>query len=71
MRYDWLEPVSYDHEIGEKKEKAVTGYLTFYQSEFARWRAQYQYAETADGKDDNRVMLQGVFAIGTHKHAIQ
>jgi hypothetical protein len=45
--------------------------ITFYQSEFARWRLQYQRADLADGTDDNRFFLQGTFAIGVHKHMIQ
>ncbi len=52
-------------------ERGVTGYLTFYQSEFARWRFQYSHIDTTDDTDDNRLFVQGVFAIGEHKHKIQ
>jgi hypothetical protein len=46
-------------------------FVTFFQSEFARWRFQYQYANLADGGHDNRFFLQGTFAIGVHKHSLQ
>lgn len=54
-----------------QSERGYTGYLTFYQSEFARWRAQYTHSDMTDGTEDNRVYLQGTFAIGEHKHKIQ
>ena len=70
-RYDWVEPVSVALDSEHSFDRALSGYLTFYQSEFARWRLQYQNLQAADGADDNRVWLQGTFAIGTHKHSIQ
>lgn len=51
-------------------ERGYTGYLTFYQSEFARWRVQYSHLDLTDGEDDNRVFIQGTFAIGEHKHKL-
>ncbi len=70
-RYDYVERINSAAENPRDTETAFTGYLTFYQSEFARWRAQYQHALLADGADDDRFTLQGTFAIGTHKHPLQ
>ena len=53
------------HEVG------YTGYLTFYQSEFARWRLQLTHVDLTNGEDDNRFFVQGTFAIGEHKHKLQ
>lgn len=69
-RYDYVELLNLDDNPRDQ-ERGFTGYLTFYQSEFARWRAQYQHALLEDGKDDDRFFLQGTFAIGTHKHQLQ
>ncbi|MDO8730306.1 MAG: hypothetical protein Q7J69_03880 [Candidatus Omnitrophota bacterium] len=53
-------------------DQGVSAFLTFYQSEWARWRLQFRHEERArDETDDNAVFLQGTFAIGTHKHQIQ
>jgi hypothetical protein len=69
-RWDLVEPVNID--IGQgSHESAYNAYITFHQSEFARWRAQYQYADPLNGGDDSRFFLQGTFAIGTHKHQLQ
>ena len=70
-RYDYVELINSPTENVRDRESAVTGYLTFFQSEFARLRAQYQHALLADGNDDERFFLQGTFAIGTHKHPLQ
>ncbi len=70
-RWDWVEPIATESEIVSDDEYALAGYLTFYQSEFARWRLQYQYARLIDDTNDNRVYFQGTFAIGTHKHQLQ
>lgn len=46
-------------------------YLTFYQSEFARWRLQLNHKNLTDGKDPVlEGFIQGTFAIGEHKHKI-
>ncbi|HCM42999.1 MAG TPA: hypothetical protein DIS66_06795 [Candidatus Omnitrophica bacterium] len=46
-------------------------YLTFYQSEFARWRLQLNQRNLTDGKDPIlEGFIQGTFAIGEHKHKI-
>lgn len=70
LRYDYLEPTENDPANPRGEDRGLSAYLTYYQSEFARWRVQYQRAELADGLDDDRFFLQGTFAIGTHKHAI-
>jgi hypothetical protein len=72
LRFDYVEPSAASFEDGVlQRELAYTGYLTFHQSEFARWRLQYQYLEQAEGGDDQRLWLQAVFAIGVHKHQLQ
>ncbi|MBI2871453.1 MAG: hypothetical protein HYY14_07090 [Candidatus Omnitrophica bacterium] len=70
-RFDFVEPVDNAVENPRDEDVAWNGYLTFYQSEFARWRAQYQHLEEADGGNDDKVFLQGTVAIGVHKHQLQ
>lgn len=55
----------------ESTERGYTGYLTFYQSEFARWRLQVSHIDLTNADDDNRIFVQGTFAIGEHKHKLQ
>lgn len=69
-RFDYVEPVNLSIEVTEDATKAYTGYLTFYQSEFARFRFQYQHVDLADGTDDERFFLQATAAIGYHKHKL-
>ena len=46
-------------------------YLTFYQSEFARWRVQLNQRNLTTGEDpEYEALIQGAFAIGEHKHKI-
>lgn len=52
-------------------DQGLSAFLTFYQSEFARWRLQYRHEEKASRKTEDAVFLQGTFAIGTHKHQLQ
>jgi hypothetical protein len=83
-RYDYVELVDeFDlidedgakHGVDEERvrghENAYSAYVTFYQSEFARLRLQYQHAELGSGLDDDRLFLQGTFTVGTHKHQIK
>jgi hypothetical protein len=71
-RFDYVEPIDVDPLATVRDgDIALGGYLTFYQSEFARWRLQYRHTEFAQGGDDNAVFLQGTVAIGVHKHQIQ
>jgi len=52
-------------------DQGVSAFLTFHQSEWARWRLQYRHEEKANEKTDDAVLLQGTFAIGSHKHQLQ
>jgi hypothetical protein len=52
-------------------DTGYTGYLTFFQTEFARWRLQYNHIDSTSGKDDDQFLVQGIFAIGEHKHKLQ
>ena len=70
-RWDWVEPIELEENATRDYEQALAAYLTFFQSEFARWRLQYQHAWLQDDSVDNIFYLQGTFAIGTHKHALQ
>ncbi|MBI1976315.1 MAG: hypothetical protein HYS56_02265, partial [Candidatus Omnitrophica bacterium] len=70
-RFDYVEPVDAVLTNARDADIGVTGYLTLYQSEFARWRVQYQHVEYAARKNDERVFLQGTVAIGVHKHQLQ
>ncbi len=71
FRFDYVElvdnPLSNPHDA----DIGYVGYLTFYQSEFARWRLQFNHIDLANGKDDNQLWIQGTFAIGDHKHKLQ
>ncbi len=71
FRFDYVElvdnPLSNPHDA----DIGYAGYLTFYQSEFARWRLQVNHIDLATGKDDNQFWIQGTFAIGDHKHKLQ
>jgi hypothetical protein len=70
VRFDYVEPIE-ELQSSRNADTAAAVYLTFFQSEFARWRFQYEHAWLAEGNDDNRFYLQGTFAIGTHKHQLQ
>ncbi len=70
-RFDFVEPVDAALTNARDADIGVTGYFTLYQSEFARWRVQYQHVEYAARKNDERVFLQGTVAIGVHKHQLQ
>lgn len=72
FRYDYVEPVDNDRSVNPNRaQTAYTGYLTFYQSELARWRVQAAHIDHETGEDDNQFLLQGTFAIGEHKHKLQ
>ena len=70
-RFDYVVPTDISSDSPDEADIAGSAYLTFHQSEFARWRLQYEHVEFADGSDDNRVFLQGTIAIGVHKHQLQ
>lgn len=52
-------------------DSGFSTFLTFFQSEWARWRLQYRHEERAQQKDEEAFFLQGTFALGTHKHKLQ
>ena len=71
-RHDYVELVDFMPVEGiQGFDDGDSVYLTFYQSEFARWRAQYTHNNLAAGEDEHRILLQGTFAIGEHKHKLQ
>ncbi len=70
LRFDLAEMVS-NPLVNQGNDYGYTGYITFFQTEFARWRLQFSHVESASGKDDNQVFIQGIFAIGEHKHKLQ
>lgn len=57
-RADWVEPVG-----GGTAMWAVTPHITWWQSEWAFLRAQWQHRE-----NDNQFQVQVVWAVGPHKH---
>lgn len=70
FRFDLAELVS-DPLANQGTDYGYTGYITFFQTEFARWRLQFNRIQSAGNKDDNQVLIQGIFAIGEHKHKLQ
>jgi len=71
-RFDYVEPIDLaPARRARPGDTAWSGYLTFYQSEFARWRLQFKHTDFAAGGDDNTVFAQGTVAIGVHKHQLQ
>jgi hypothetical protein len=72
LRYDYVQLVDNDPTVNpHNNDNGESVYLTFLETEFARWRLQYSHTSLATGKDDNAVYLQGTFAIGDHKHKLQ
>ena len=71
LRYDYAELIDNPMNNLRKADYSGSAFLTFVQSEFARWRVQYEHTVLATGKDDNTVYLQGTFVIGDHKHKLQ
>ena len=71
-RFDYVEPIdAAPAALARQADTAWSGYLTFYQSEFSRFRLQYRHTDFARGGDDNAVFLQGTVAVGVHKHQLQ
>ncbi len=71
MRGDYVQPVNADVANPRGADTGLSAFLTFHQSEFARWRFQYSHNEKAEGGNDDLFMLQGTVAIGVHKHQLQ
>ncbi|MEZ5331083.1 MAG: hypothetical protein R2991_03300 [Thermoanaerobaculia bacterium] len=64
VRYDMVEdPLTPDDETW-----GVFPYVTWWQSEFVRLRAQYGLTEGPDGERSNLFGLQATWAAGPHKH---
>ena len=70
-RFDYVEVGNHPASNPRFMDRAYTGYLTFFQSEFARLRLQYQHARLADGDNDDRFFLQWTYVMGVDKHPIQ
>ena len=63
-RYDWLQ----DDEADGDTFGAVSGYLTWFPSEFAKLVAGYERVMPAGGADAvNRILLQATFSVGPHR----
>jgi hypothetical protein len=65
VRYEWLEdPFSPDAET-----RAFEPYLSWWQSEYVRLRAAYQYLDDESRDEaESRFTLQLTWAAGPHKH---
>lgn len=64
-RYDWSE----DPFDPDSESWAIVPYLTWWQSEWVRLRAEYEYRrDDALGEAENRFTLQLTWAAGPHKH---
>lgn len=71
-RFDYVEPIDVaSASLVRNADTAWSGYLTFYQSEFARWRLQYRHTNFAAGGDDNTIFAQGTLIIGVDRHPLQ
>ena len=71
-RFDYVEPIDADPaRLVRDADTAWSGYLTLYQSEFARWRLQYRHTDFAAGGDDNTIFAQAIFIIGVDRHPLQ
>jgi len=66
VRGDLVQPFEV-HNSGEL-EWQVVPYVTWWQSEFVRLRAEYRYHQPHLGDPDHKVLLQLTFAAGPHKH---
>jgi hypothetical protein len=63
-RYDWLQ----DDEADGDTFGAVSGYLTWFPSEFAKLVAGFERVMPAAGGDAvNRILLQATFSVGPHR----
>jgi hypothetical protein len=64
VRWDWVQDQRHEgHEFW-----GLSPYLTFWQSEYVRLRAQYSYRDHNEYGAGNRFELQFTFAAGPHKH---
>ena len=72
-RFDYLEPLGVSESFGHGQTTAISPYVTFWQSEFANFRLQYQHIDPADPEQESndQVFLQANFLIGSHRHPVQ
>jgi hypothetical protein len=71
LRFDYAGLVNKPGISSGGTDTGYTGYITFFQSEFARWRLQYNRIQSSAGKNNDEFLIQGIFAIGEHKHKLQ
>lgn len=68
----WIAGLRYDYVEDQRQEDhqywGLSPYLTFWQSEFVRLRAQYSYRKDNIFGSDNSYTLQFTVAAGPHKH---
>ncbi len=68
----WIAGARYDRFVDQWEEDhsqwGISPYLTFWQSEFVRLRAQYSYRNDDHLGTDRQFVLQATFAAGPHKH---
>ena len=68
----WIAGLRYDYVEDQREEThqywGLSPYLTFWQSEFVRLRAQYSYRKDNVFGTDNSYSLQFTVAAGPHKH---
>lgn len=64
LRYDNVE----DPLVAGEKTKGLFPYVTWWQSEYVRLRAQFGLVEGPDGETEDEFSLQVTWAAGPHKH---
>lgn len=72
-RFDYLEPLGVSEKEGHAQTTAISPYITFWQSEFANFRLQYQHLDPSNPAEESndQVFLQANILIGSHKHPVQ
>ena len=63
-RYDWVE----NPDDPEQTAWLASPTLTWWQSEWVRLRAEYDFIRRTSGEDTGKFVLQITFAMGPHKH---
>ncbi len=63
-RYDWVE----NPDDPDQTASLVSPTLTWWQSEFVRVRAEYDFLRRSFGEDTGKLVMQVTFAMGPHKH---
>lgn len=72
VRFDYLEPLGVSESLGHGQTTAISPYFTFWQSEFANFRLQYQHIDPANPSQESndQVFLQANVIIGSHRHPV-